>query len=274
MTPGSGRQRRDDVRGAAPREILTGAEGNEARKNTVGRLEGKVAIVTGGLGEIGRATATRLIAEGARVTVWDTAAALDGAPPVPDARARAVDVTDPDEVSAAMREALERDRRLDVLINNAGIIRDDLAERLSLDDWDDVLRVNLKGTFIPCQAAIARFKEQGSGCVTNTASTSAFGNFGQANYSASKAGVMGLTATLALELARHGVRVNCIAPGPIETSMMEKVPEKVREKIISRIPLGRLGRVEEIAALHAFLASDDASYITGQTIICDGGLTI
>ncbi len=139
---------------------------------------------------------------------------------------------------------------------------------------DDVLRDHLRGTFIPSQAAIARFKEQGSGCVTNTASTSAFGNFGQANYSASKAGVMGLTGTLALELPRLGVRVNCIAPGPIETSMMEKVPEKVREKIISRIPLGRLGRVEEVAALHAFLASDDASYITGQTIVCDGGLTI
>lgn len=240
----------------------------------MGRLEGRVAIVTGGLGGIGRATAARLISEGARVTLWDTEAALDGLPPVPDARARAVDVTDPQEVAAALREALARDRRLDVLINNAGIIRDEMAEKLSLDDWDDVLRVNLKGTFIPCQAAIPRFKEQGSGCVINTASTSAFGNIGQANYSASKAGVIGLTRTLALELSRHGVRVNCIAPGPIETSMMEKVPEKIRERIIARIPLGRFGQVEEIAALHAFLASDDASYITGQTIVCDGGLTI
>ncbi len=240
-------------------------------------LQGKVAIVTGGAGGIGAATARRFAREGARVVVWDRRETLP--PEVMGAEAdrirlALVDVADQGSVARAVAEAIGREGRIDVLINNAGIIRDQFAANLSLEDWEEVLRVNLTGTFIPCQAVIPHFRERKSGRIINTSSTSAFGNRGQANYSASKAGVIALTRTLALELARDGVTVNCVAPGPVDTVLMAQVPEKVREKFIARIPLGRLGRPDEIAAVHAFLASDDAAYITGQTIICDGGLTL
>jgi 3-oxoacyl-[acyl-carrier protein] reductase len=235
----------------------------------ISRLEGKVAIITGGARGIGAATATRFAAEGARVIVWDRAG---GAPPA--GRIVKVDVTQPSEVSAALAEALATEGRIDVLVNNAGIIQDGFAASLPIEAWDAVLRVNLTGTFVPCAAVIPHLRERKSGRIINTSSTSAFGNRGQANYAASKAGVIGLTRTLALELARDGVTVNAVAPGTIATDMLAKVPEKVREKFLARIPLGRLGKPEDVAALHAFLASDDAAYITGQTIICDGGLTL
>ncbi len=233
------------------------------------RLESKIAIVTGGSRGIGLATARRLAAEGALVTVWDLK-------PCPEAgiESAAVDVADPEAVSRARDGLLQRRGRIDILINNAGIIRDSFAEALSLKDWEAVLRINLTGTFIPCQAVIPSMRQRKRGRIINTASISAFGNRGQANYSASKAGVIGLTRTLALELARDGITVNCVAPGTIDTAMMAQVPQKVLDKFLARIPLGRLGRPEEVAAVHAFLASDDASFITGQTIICDGGLTI
>ena len=159
-------------------------------------------------------------------------------------------------------------------INNAGIIADDFASELSDEDWERVLKVNLNGTFIPCRALIPHLRERGSGVITNTSSISALGNRGQANYAASKAGVIGLSRTLSQELAGDGVRVNCIAPGAIETSMFDEVPEKVKEKFLQRIPLGRLGTPEDVARLHLFLASDEASYMTGQTVFCDGGITL
>jgi 3-oxoacyl-[acyl-carrier protein] reductase len=137
-----------------------------------------------------------------------------------------------------------------------------------------VLRVNLTGTFLPSQAVIPHFRERQSGVIVNTSSTSSLGNRGQANYAASKAGVIGLTRTLALELARDGGRANCVAPGTIDTEMFASVPDKVRQKFLTRIPLGRLGEPRDVARLHLFLSSDESSYITGQTIFCDGGLTL
>jgi 3-oxoacyl-[acyl-carrier protein] reductase len=236
------------------------------------RLEGRVAIVTGGARGIGAATALRFAAEGARVLVWDREATP--APSHGAIRLEQVDVTDPEAVARATGEAIAREGRIDILVNNAGIIHDGFAVSLTLEDWDEVLRVNLTGTFIPSRAVIPHFRERRAGRIINTSSTSAFGNRGQANYAASKAGVIGLTRTLALELARDGITVNCVAPGTIATGMLERVPQKVLEKFLARIPLGRLGKPEEVAAVHAFLASDDASFITGQIIICDGGLTL
>jgi 3-oxoacyl-[acyl-carrier protein] reductase len=239
------------------------------------RLEGKVAIVTGGSRGIGAATARRFLEEGARVVVWDREPAQGVVRPAGGGlRSAEVDVSRAEAVAAAVSQALEIEGRIDVLVNNAGVIHDGFAATLALEDWEEVLRVNLTGTFLPCQAVIPHFRERRAGRIINTSSTSAFGNRGQANYAASKAGVIGLTRTLALELARDGITVNCVAPGTIATDMLAQVPPKVVEKFLARIPLGRLGRPEEVAAVHAFLASDDGSFITGQTIICDGGLTL
>lgn len=238
------------------------------------RLDGKVAVITGGARGIGAATARRFAAEGSRVVVWDREPPAAGTLPEQSVRFAPVDVTDRTAVEAGIQQAIAIEGGVDILINNAGITRDGFASLLSLDEWESVLRVNLTGTFLPCRALIPHLRERRRGRIINTASTSAFGNRGQANYAASKAGVIGLTRTLALELARDGITVNCVAPGTIDTEMFARVPEKVREKFLTRIPLGRLGKPEEIAALHAFLASDDAAYITGQTLICDGGMTV
>ena len=236
------------------------------------RLEDKVAVVTGGARGIGAATVERFAAEGARVIVWDVAApASAGSEAV---RAERVDVTSEAEVRQALADLLAREGRFDVLVNNAGIIRDAFAADLDLAAWEQVLRVNLTGTFIPCRAVIPHFRERRAGRIINTSSVSAFGNRGQANYAASKSGVIGLTRTLALELARDGVTVNCVAPGMIETDMLAQVPPRVLDKFRARVPLGRFGKPADVAAAHAFLASDDAAFITGQTLICDGGLVL
>lgn len=245
------------------------------------RLEGKVAIVTGAGRGIGAETALRFLAEGAVVEAWEASqeAANRACTRLHGGAAErlhvaAVDVSDRSAVHEAMEEVRRRRGRLEVLINNAGVIDDGFASDLSLESWERVLRVNLTGTFLCAQAAIPLLREAGGGVIINTSSISALGNRGQANYSASKAGVIGLTRTLALELARDRIRVNAIAPGVIDTEMFQAVPEKVREKFLARVPLGRLGRPADIAALHVFLASDESSYITGQTLFCDGGITL
>lgn len=252
------------------------------------RLEDKVALITGAGGGIGRATALKFAEEGARVAAMDLDEALVGesAQLIADAGGMAVavvgDVSSAADAARAVSETTQAFGRLDVLVNNAGIARDGLVTRIkdgevrlmAEDKWDAVLAVNLKGTFLMSQAAAVPMIRQEGGRITNTASVAARGNIGQANYAASKAGVVALTKTLALEWARYNIAVNCVAPGAVKTQMTAAIPENIAERIIGRIPLSRMAEPEEIAAVHVFLASEDASYLTGQVIWADGGITI
>jgi 3-oxoacyl-[acyl-carrier protein] reductase len=241
----------------------------------MGRLAGKVALVTGAAQGIGEATARLLASEGARVACADMN--IEGAKEVAstiDGIALSGDVTDPAVPQAWVSRITENWDRLDVLVNNAGITRDAIAAKMTLDQWNAVLAVNLTGSFLCAQAAVAVMREQGSGAIVNTSSASALGNVGQANYAAAKAGVIGLTRTLALEAARYGIRVNAVAPGFVDTAMTRTVPEHIRETMISRIPLKRTAEPVDVARVHLFLVSDDSAYLTGQFIGIDGGLTI
>ena len=244
------------------------------------RLAGKVAMVTGAGGGIGAATAKRLAAEGARVCVIDvmkdgvaaTVESIRGAGG--EALGVEGDVSLKREVEGMVERILQQFGRLDILINNAGINRDAMAAKMTEEQWDAVIDVNLKGSFLCAQAAMAPMREQKGGRIVNTASISALGNIGQANYSASKGGIISLTRTLALEGARYGIRVNCVAPGGTETRMVAGIPADILEKLTSQVPMQRMAKPEEIAAVHAFLVSDDASFITGQVIYVDGGTSV
>ena len=243
-------------------------------------LAGRVALITGAGSGIGEATARRFAAEGAIVVVNDveveraravaSAIQKDGG----QALAVAANVTRRDEVEQLVARAVGEFGRLDVLINNAGINRDAMSHKMTEEQWDQVLAVNLKGTFLCAQAALPKMRERSWGRVVNTSSVGSLGNICQANYSASKAGVIGLTRTLALEYAKYGVTVNCIAPGAVMTPMLAGVPDPIKEKITAQIPMGRIADPAEIAAVHAFLASEDAGYITGQVIFVDGGMSV
>jgi NAD(P)-dependent dehydrogenase (short-subunit alcohol dehydrogenase family) len=243
-------------------------------------LAGRVALVTGAGSGIGEATAHRFAAEGAAVIVddvdLDRARAVAAAIQKDGGKAAAVgaNVTRRDEVDRMVAGVLADYGRLDVLINNAGINRDAMSHKMTEEQWDQVLTVNLKGTFLCAQAVLPRMRERGWGRVVNTSSIGSLGNIGQANYAASKAGVIGLTKTLALEYAKYGVTVNCIAPGAVMTPMLAGVPDPIREKITAQIPVGRIAAPAEIAAVHAFLASDEAAYITGQVVFVDGGMSV
>jgi 3-oxoacyl-[acyl-carrier protein] reductase len=243
-------------------------------------LAGRVALVTGAGSGIGEATARRFAAEGAVVVVndvdGDRARAVATAIEKEGGKAVAVpaNVTRRDEVERMVAGIVAEHGRLDVLINNAGINRDAMSHKMTEEQWDQVLTVNLKGTFLCAQAALPRMRERGWGRVVNTSSIGSLGNIGQANYSASKAGVIGLTKTLALEYAKYGVTVNCVAPGAVMTPMLAGVPDQIREKITAQIPVGRIAEPREIAAVHAFLASDEAAFITGQVVFVDGGMSV
>ncbi|MDX2160308.1 MAG: 3-oxoacyl-ACP reductase FabG [bacterium] len=252
------------------------------------KLQHKIAIVTGAGGGIGRATAIRFAAEGASVIAADVSeeGVNETARLISESGGTALacvgDVSQRDGAQAIVDAAVNTYGRVDVLVNNAGITRDGLTVRIkdgevkamSDDQWDSVLNVNLKGTWLMAQAAAVPMIKQNSGRIINTASVAALGNVGQANYSASKAGVIGLTHTLALEWARYHILVNCVAPGGVKTKMTDAIPEKVMEGIIQRIPLARFADPGEIAGVHTFLASDDSSFITGQVIFVDGGASV
>jgi 3-oxoacyl-[acyl-carrier protein] reductase len=239
----------------------------------VNRLEGKVAIVTGAASGIGRATALRFAEEGAHVVAADLD--LDRVRTVLGDAVLALDVDVADQASVAELFARTKDEhgRVDVLAHFAGITRDAMASKLELEAWDEVLRVNLTGTFLTARAAAVEMRQGGGGSIILTSSRSYLGNIGQSNYAASKGGVVSLTRTLALEYGKWNVRVNALAPGYIETPMTAAIPDRVRHLALEGTPLGRAGRPEEVAAATLFLASEDASYITGIVLAIDGGRT-
>lgn len=245
------------------------------------RLLDKVAIITGGARGIGRVTAERFATEGARVVCADLDQALaeEVAKQIVEnggtAFAISVDVADRASVDALVEATLEQYYSIDILVNNAGILMDNRLVKMSSKSFDQVIDVNLKGVFNCTQAVVPHMLEKGSGSIISTSSVVAtFGNFGQTNYVASKAGVVGMTKVWARELGRKGIRVNAVAPGFVETRMTEGIPDKVVEKLLEKVPMGRFGKPHEIANAFVWLASDESSYVTGHVLAVDGGTVL
>jgi 3-oxoacyl-[acyl-carrier protein] reductase len=235
-------------------------------------LAGKVVVVTGGAAGIGRATAERFQAEGASVVVWD----VKGDP--------GVDVTDRESVERAVADVMARYGRVDVLVNNAGILRDAQLVKAKdgevvsvMDDatFDAVIDVNLKGVFACTRAVVPHMIKAGRGVILNASSiVGLYGNFGQTNYAAAKAGVISFTKTWARELGRHGIRVNCVAPGFIATDMVKAMPQKILDTMAAKTPLGTIGDPSDIANAYVWLASDAARFVHGAVLSVDGGLVM
>lgn len=246
------------------------------------KLEGKVAVVTGASRGIGRAIALKLADEGAKVIVNYSGSQAKAEEVVAaiqanggEALAVQASVSKTEEVTALMDAAVKTFGSLDILVNNAGITRDNLLMRMKEDEWDDVLNTNLKGVFLCTKAVTRQMMKQRAGRIINISSiVGVAGNAGQANYVAAKAGVIGLTKTTAKELASRNILVNAIAPGFIETEMTEQLPEDLKQSMLTQIPLAKLGQPEDIAKAVVFLASDDANYMTGQTLHIDGGMVM
>lgn len=244
------------------------------------RVAGKVALVTGAAGGIGQAAAHLLAEEGARLALNDVpGAALESLTAELEKKGHAfsvhpADVTDGRAVERMLSEIIARWEGLDIVLANAGINRDALVEKLSEEEWDRVLNVNLKGCFLTCRAAFQAMSARGGGTIVATSSVSALGNIAQSNYAASKAGIFGLVRSLSLEGADFGIRVNAVAPGLTDTSMARSIPGRVRDKLLARVPLGRMARPDEIGQAMLFLASPESSYITGQVLFVDGGASV
>jgi 3-oxoacyl-[acyl-carrier protein] reductase len=245
------------------------------------RLQNKISLITGAAHGIGLSTAIRFAQEGAIVilTDLDKIAGLSAQTEVrklsPQSTFVYLNVTERDSVQSCINEIMGRFGRIDILINNAGIIADAQFLKMPEEDWDRVIAINLKGVF-NCSQAVAPFMAaQGYGKIINASSISGvYGNFGQTNYAAAKAGVIAMTKVWARELGRKGILVNALAPGFIESAMTAAVPEKVRESVVQKTPLGRMGRAEEVANAYLFLASDESSFINGAVLHVDGGLVL
>lgn len=245
------------------------------------RLEGKVALITGAGQGIGQATAVKFAQEGAIVVVCDVRSE-----PIQEtvrhcqsmgaeALGQVMDVTDRAQVDNTVRNILNRFQRLDILVNNAGITQDARLQKMTLEQFDRVVDVNLRGVFHCTQAVVDAMVLQGSGVILNASSVvGIYGNFGQTNYAATKFGVIGFTKTWSRELGPKGIRVNAVAPGFVDTPILRTIPDKVLKEMESKVPLKRLGTPEEIANVYAFLASDEASYVNGAVIEVCGGMTV
>lgn len=244
-------------------------------------LDNKIAVITGGSNGIGKATVQKFIEEGATVYIWDVVEEA-GKDLEQNLRNQGknvyfqkVDTTQFNQVENAAREIIEKEGRIDILINNAGITRDATLLKMTQEQWQQVIDVNLTGVY-NCTRAIAPYMTENKfGVILNASSVvGLYGNFGQTNYSATKAGVIAMTQTWARELGRKGIRVNAVAPGFILTDMVRAMPEEVLAKMAAKVPLQELGKPEDIANVYAFLASDQARYISGTTISVDGGITL
>ncbi|HEX9841138.1 MAG TPA: 3-oxoacyl-ACP reductase FabG [bacterium] len=243
-------------------------------------LKDQAALVTGGGAGIGAATARLLAGNGAAVMVadWNEDAAMASADAIRKAGGKAAhvkcDVSQQAQARNAVDKTVEAFGRIDILINNAGITRDASALKMTPEQWDQVIGVNLSGVFYCSQAAAAHMREKNYGRIVNASSVSGFGNFGQSNYSATKAGLVGMTRTMAIEWGRYGITVNAIAPGFIRTSMTDAIPEEIREASAKRIPVGRVGDPYDIARIYLFYASPESSFLTGTLLVADGGQTL
>tara|TARA_B100001750_G_scaffold247697_1_gene274398 strand:- start:54 stop:797 length:744 start_codon:yes stop_codon:yes gene_type:complete len=244
-------------------------------------LSGKVALITGASRGIGQSISIILAQNGAHVIC--VSRNINDVQSVADiitnqkfvASAASCDISSTHNVTELVKDIIEKHGRIDILINNAGITSDNLLMRMSEDDWDNVLNVNLKAAFTAIKAASRTMIKQRSGRIINISSVvGLMGNAGQVNYAASKAGLIGMTKSVAREFASRGITANCIAPGYIETEMTNKLKDEVKSSLNEQIPLGRIGNVEDIAYAVAFLASDEACYITGQTLAVDGGMVM
>jgi 3-oxoacyl-[acyl-carrier protein] reductase len=242
-------------------------------------LKGQIALITGGARGIGRAIAECLAKKGADLVVadisYESAANTAGELAAAGIRTLALklDVSKSDEVSKAFEAVMKEFGRVDIVVNNAGITKDGLLLRMKDEDWDAVININLKGVFLCSKEAVKVMVKQKSGRIINIASVVAFmGNPGQANYSASKAGIIGLTKTIAREYASRGITVNAVAPGFIATAMTDALAENVKQEMLKSIPVGKFGSVEDVAQAVAFFASPGSSYITGQVIHVNGGM--